>query len=146
MEAPCSAEILFGFVEDLIAYPEWLSIVTQVEPEAPAADDRGPAWTVELRGRVGPLTRSKRLRMVRTEHRPPERVVFERRELDGRRHAPWRLAATVRQSEGGSELSMFLRYGGSSAEAILERLLRDEIEQSKERLRASVLAQQRGSD
>jgi hypothetical protein len=146
MGAPCPPEVLFGFVDDLDRYPAWLSIVSRVEAVDPVPDDPGPAWAVELRGRVGPLTRSKRLRMTRTRHQPFERAVFERRELDGRRHAPWTLAALVHPAEHGSHLEMTLRYGGSFTEAILERLLRDEIEQSKQRLRAVVLAQQRASD
>jgi hypothetical protein len=137
MEAPCPPATLFSWVEDLDRYPSWLEIVTR----ASARSDPGeplPTWDVDLRGRVGPLARTKRLRMVRTVHRPDDKVVFERRELDGRDHSPWVLDAEVRPSDaaatGGSHLLMVLRYGGGLFGPVLERILRDEIEQSRNRL------------
>ena len=55
------------------------------------------AWLIELRAHVGPLARSKRLRMVRTACEPVGRTVtFQRAELDGKRHAPWVLRAEVK--------------------------------------------------
>src|SRR5690606_21973377 len=100
-------------------------------------------WFVTLRGRIGPLARSKRLRMVRTVHQPPEagaegRAVFERREVDGRDHSAWVLTATVHGDAGGSELRMDLHYGGSLWVPLLDRLLTSEIESSRARLRALV--------
>ena len=86
---PAPAAAVFAQVDRLEAYPAWLPLVHSAE-EAPAADgDPGPAWAVELRAKVGPLARSKRLRMVRAEHVPDTTVRFERRELDGREHAAW---------------------------------------------------------
>lgn len=139
MDAPCSPEVLFGAVEDLGGYPTWLSIVSRAEPADPDPGDAGPAWSVELRGRIGPLARSKRLRMVRTAHDAPSHARFERRELDGRQHSPWVLDAQVRETAEGSALEMALHYGGSFGGSVLERLLRDEIEASRPRLRARVL-------
>jgi hypothetical protein len=139
-EAPCGADVLFAVVDDLAAYSSWLSIVPTAEPAEPVEGDDGPVWTVELRGRIGPLARSKRLRMVRTLHQPPARARFERREVDGRDHSPWILDAVVSGTEGGSKLQMHLHYGGSFGGAVLERLLRDEIEQSRRRLLEAVLA------
>ena len=49
--------------------------------EAPGDE---PAWEVELRARVGPFARSKRLRMALTEMVTDRLVVFERAEIDGR--------------------------------------------------------------
>lgn len=49
--------------------PQWLEIVTRAEPMGD--DGNEPAWAVDLRGRMGPLARSKRLRMVRTGHDVP---------------------------------------------------------------------------
>ena len=129
--APCSAEELFGWVEDLARYPDWLEIVTRVEPLPEGGE---PAWAVDLRGRLGPLARSKRLRMVRTVLDPPRAVTFERQELDGRDHSPWRLATVVAEHPDGAELRMALHYGGSLFGPVLERVLRDEIESSKQRL------------
>jgi hypothetical protein len=128
LTAPCSAAELFGWVEDLASYPRWLEIVTKVEPR----DD--DAWAVDLRGRVGPLARSKRLRMVRAEFEPGRRVVFERRELDDRQHSPWQLRATVDPDGDHARLAMALHYGGGLFGPVLEHVLRDEIERSRVRL------------
>ncbi len=156
VDLPCSDVVLFGFVDDLSRYPQWLDIVARAEPlpvdpgdttarsavSPKAVDlDASAAWAVDLRGRLGPLARSKRLRMVRTEMVVPERAVFERAELDGRRHSPWRLAVDVTPTDGttaGSHLRMQLHYGGTLLGPVVERLLRDEIERSKGRLAALV--------
>jgi hypothetical protein len=136
--APCSPERLFGWVDDLAHYPEWLDIVPRATPVEAHGGDPGPAWSVDLRGRLGPFARSKRLRMVRTVHEAPERVRFERLEHDGRRHSPWVLEARVAPDPGGSLLTMRLHYGGSLVGPVVERLLADEIRQSKPRLLALV--------
>jgi hypothetical protein len=135
LDAPCAPEALFAVVEDLSRYPQWLDIVPRAVPEEGRGDE--PEWTVDLRGRLGPFARSKRLRMVRTTHDVPARVVFERRELDGRDHSPWVLSAEVEpDGDSGSRLTMHLHYGGGLWGPVLERLLRDEIEHSKPRLLA----------
>lgn len=135
LDAPCSPEVLFECVADLARYPKWLDIVPRA---VPAGDDGGePAWTVDLRGRLGPFARSKRLHMVRTRYDVPDAVVFERQERDGRSHSPWTLAADVAPGTGGgSRLTMRLHYGGGLWGPIVERLLSDEIERSKPRLLA----------
>src|SRR4051812_6540970 len=95
LSAPCDPVTLFSWVSDLTRYPEWLEIVTQAHP----GDDG--SWAIDLRGRMGPLARTKRLRMIRAElteplgQAEPKRVVFERAELDGRDHSPWTLTAEV---------------------------------------------------
>jgi uncharacterized protein YndB with AHSA1/START domain len=134
LDAPCPPETLFEYVADLAAYTRWLSIVPRAEPSVAHPGDAGPAWSVELRGRIGPLARSKRLRMVRTRFDPPRSVRFERREVDGREHSPWVLDATVSETAEGSRLEMHLFYGGGFGGAMLERLLSDEIDESKPRL------------
>jgi hypothetical protein len=126
--APCTPEVLFAWVRDLDRYPAWLEIVTQAQP----GDDG--SWAVDLRGRMGPLARTKRLRMVRTELVEPTRVVFERREVDGRQHSPWILTADVAAEGEGARLVMGLHYGGGLFEPLIERVLRDEIERSRLRL------------
>jgi hypothetical protein len=137
LEAPCPVGPLFAAVADLSDYPGWLGIVNRAEAAAPAEGDAGPAWLVELRGRLGPLARSKRLRMVRTVHdEPAGRLRFERRELDGRAHSPWILDAAVEARDGGSRLTMRLHYGGSLGGATLERMLAAEIDRSRPRLLA----------
>jgi len=132
VDVECSPERLFGLVDDLTAYPRWLTIVPRAEGEPTV--DAEPSWVVELRGRIGPLARSKRLRMVRTVCEPPTVVRFERREVDGRQHAPWTLEARVEPVERGARLTMHLHYSGSLAGSLLERMLRDEIEHSRPRL------------
>jgi hypothetical protein len=134
LDAPCSREALFEWVADLTRYPQWLDIVPRA---VPADDGDAPAWTIDLRGRLGPFARSKRLRMVRTRHDEPKAVVFERQERDGRSHSPWLLEATVSDGEaGGSRLTMHLHYGGGLWGPLVERLLADEIERSRPRLLA----------
>lgn len=138
LDARCRPDELFDWVGSLDSYDRWLDIVPRTEA-APAVDgDPGPAWYVTLRGRLGPLARSKRLRMVRTEHRRPEVAVFERRETDGREHAPWVLRATVTTDSAHDDvavLTMDLHYGGSLWVPLLDRLLSGEIESSRQRLR-----------
>ena len=135
LTADVEPDVLYDAVCDLGGYPAWLDIVPRAEPVETAAGDVGPAWSVDLRGKVGPLSRSKRLRMVRTHHEPPRLVVFERRELDGRSHSDWVLRArVVRAPGGGCELTMELHYGGSMWVPLLDRLLSDEIERSRTRL------------
>ena len=128
LDAPCPPSDLFSWVDDLSRYPQWLSIVTRAEPDA----DGG--WMVDLRGRVGPLARSKRLRMARTRLEPDHIAVFERAERDGRHHSPWILRAEVTPAPAGSHLDMRLHYGGALWGSVIERLLRDEIDQSRARL------------
>lgn len=137
MEAPCPPEDLYAWVEDLSRYPSWLGIVERAEPAVTTADGL-PAWSVDLRGRVGPLARSKRLRMVRTERSAPWQAVFERQETDGRHHSRWMLHAEVSPATGGSALAMRLHYGGTLWGPVLERLLSDEVNRSRERLLALV--------
>lgn len=130
LDAPCTPVQLFAVVEDLGRYPEWLDIVARAVPNGDGA------WAVDLRGRLGPLAKMKRLRMVRAVHEPPSSVRFDREELDGRSHSPWRLSADVEPGPAGSRLTMHLHYGGGLFGPVLERMLGDEIERSKPRLLA----------
>ena len=140
LDADCTPDVLFEWVGTLDTYDRWLEIVPRTAPADPVAGDPGPAWHVTLRGRLGPLARSKRLRMARTEHRAPSGdapglAVFERRETDGRDHATWRLTATVEPTGTGARLIMDLHYGGTLWVPLLDRLLTGEIEASRRRLR-----------
>lgn len=135
LHAELDAGVLHATLRDLTTYASWLDIVAAAEP-APAADgDPGPAWSIVLCGQLGPLRRSKRLRMVRTVDDAPTHVRFERRELDGRDHSPWVLDATITAAARGAvDMSVRLHYGGSLWVPILDRVLRDEIERSRPRL------------
>lgn len=136
LEAPCSPEVLFPLVDDLGGYPGWLDIVPRAVPVDPHRADVGPAWSVDLRGRLGPFARAKRLRMVRTVHDTPDHARFERVEHDGRDHSPWVLDAEVAPTGEGCRLTMRLHYGGRLWMPPLDRLLADEIERSRPRLLA----------
>jgi hypothetical protein len=143
---PGPPERAFALVDDLGAYPAWMDLVHHVSPAAGDTDSSGEsqAWNVELRAQVGPFARSKRLRMVRVVHRPPSEVVFERVEVDGRRHSPWVLRATlsppVHEAAGEIlgdtvELVMTLTYGGNLwTGAVLQRVLDDHVERGAQAL------------
>lgn len=136
VEAPCPPAQLLPFVDDLATYPRWIDLVHRAEP-VPSAEGE-PVWDVELRARVGRFARSKRLRMVRTVRRADE-VVFERREIDGRRHAPWVLTGRLQPTAEGSRLDVRLHYGGTLwTGGVLERILAEQITSGRERLLALV--------
>ena len=126
-----SADRVFAEVADLATYPEWLGIVRSVRPD-------GDAWSVDIGARIGPLWRTKRVRMVRSESRPPKLVRFERAELDGRTHAPWVLTGEIEvdDSDGGppTRLTMHLHYGGAKWLPLVDRVLADEIRRAGGRL------------
>lgn len=139
---PAPVERTFALVDDLTGYPSWMGLVhtaTATEPAAVEAPDLA-VWIVELRAKVGPLARSKRLRMARTVHVPHRRVVFERAEIDARAHAPWMLSATLEATMGAdraaaTNLTMRLSYGGRLwTGGLLERVLDDEIGRGSEAL------------
>lgn len=140
LDAPCAAPELYAWVGDLARYPAWLDIVSRADPTSGVAGDPGPAWSIDLRGRLGPLARSKRLRMVRTVDGGPSTATFERREDDGRSHAAWVLRADITAVSGGSRLTMHLHYSGALWGPVIERLLGDEIRRSRPRLLACVAA------
>jgi hypothetical protein len=136
LEAPCAPGALFPWVDDLARYPEWLDIVPRAASVDAHPRDAGPAWSVDLRGRLGPFARAKRLRMVRTVHEPDQHARFERAEDDGRDHSSWVLDASIEDHGGASTLTMRLHYGGRLWMPALDRLLADEIERSRPRLLA----------
>ena len=128
LETPATPARLFASVEDLGDYPAWMGLVHA------ARSVEADVWDVELRGRVGPFARSKRLRMRRTVIAPGSHVRFERDETDGRAHGRWVLDARVDPTPNGARLAMRLHYGGRLWSSIVERVLLDEIESSKRRL------------
>lgn len=126
-----SPQATMAALADLGTYPAWLSLVAKAEPAAQAASDPDASdpdasgtWLVTLRARLGPLARSKRLRMVRTEL--DERSVrFVRRETDDREHADWVLSAELEpRSDGRSDVRVHLHYSGALWSAPLELVLR----------------------
>ena len=134
---PGPASTVFELVDDLARYPEWMDLIHDVGTPVLTSDGL-PAWEVELRAKVGPFARSKRLRMVRTEHDTPSRVVFERAEIDGREHSAWVLQSLLEPCDADSvELVMTLSYSGSLwTGAVLERVLDDHVERGAAALAA----------
>jgi len=142
LNAACPPAGLVAWVDDLTVYPRWMGLVHRAE--ALGDDSLGrPTWTIELRARLGPFARSKRLTMVRTQYgnvaqagdAEDWRVVFERGEPDGRKHSVWRLSVQLAAASGGSRLDMNLHYGGGMwVGGLVERALEDEIAASRERL------------
>lgn len=138
LDAP--VRVVKRHVIDLDTYTSWMPIVHR----ANRREDTEPTWDVELRAKVGPLARSKRLTMCRTlldEHDETSlRAVFERRERDEKRHAPWVLTVQlVALDSGRTRLDMELFYGGTLwTGGILEKVLSDSIDSGKRRLAALV--------
>lgn len=135
LDVPADPDDVMPWVETLGAYPSWTGLVHRVTPDAGS----DPAWIVELRTRIGPLARSKRLRMVRVNTTEPGHVRFERCETDGRDHGRWELDArcvsTGAPGNPSSHLTVTLSYDGANwAGGLVERALYDAVERSKERL------------
>lgn len=136
IELAAPADAVFAHVAELHAYPAWLPLVHTAEPDAAHPDDAGPAWIVELRAKIGPFARSKRLRMVRAEHDPPRAVAFERAETDGRDHARWALRVELTEfahaQVAATRLTMHLAYDGALwTGGLLERALDDQVRRGK---------------
>lgn len=142
-----SASALVDLLADLSRYPGWLDLVQSSIPEPGHAD----TWMVTLRTQLGPLARSKRLRMQLVE-RDEHSVRFERNEIDNRNYAPWVLSANV--VPAGScrcEAVVTLHYGGKLWSAAIEKALvgheRSAIEKLDALLRSSaaVICEDRGT-
>lgn len=127
-------ERVFPIVADLGRYHQFLDIVHKVEPDPTPTDDGRNAWFVTLRAKVGPFSRSKRLRMVETARHAPTLIRFERAELDGRDHSSWVLEARLAPSGAGSVLTMVLAYSGGLWSSALDGLLRGQVERAAVRL------------
>lgn len=142
LRTSATVDAVLGYVRDLDRYTEWMPLVHSAAPEL---GSEPAAWSVELRARVGPFARSKRLRMVRTVMdaggaASPARIVFERRELDGRAHAQWRLSVVVSPTSSGTELTMYLSYDGRFFASVVESILRQQVDEGRERLAALLAA------
>lgn len=130
MELPCQPAEVMNLVNDLSVYPRWMGLVHAATLEGASPE---PAWSVELRAKVGPFARSKRLRMVRTVEESPTHVRFERREKEPGSHGTWILDARL-VGTTSTHLTVRLQYEGRLWSSVIERVLRDEVERSKERL------------
>jgi hypothetical protein len=120
---------VYGELRDLDGYPTWLSIVRHVER---VSDE--PAWLVDLSAGVGPLRRTKRVRMVRAADSPTA-LRFERSETDRRQHSAWILTATLQApAPERTRLTMHLHYGGLDWVPLVGLALREEIRRAGPRL------------
>jgi hypothetical protein len=134
LDAPVDCARLHLAMSDLAAYTQWLDIVYRAEADTQSIGEDA-VWNVQLRGKVGPFARSKNLRMVRTVNIAGSRVVFERKELDGRNHSAWVFTADISPKGEGSSVSVHLHYGGTLfSGGVLERLLADQITRGQQRL------------
>ena len=134
LDAPVDCARLHLAMIDLSAYTQWLDIVYRAEADNQSIGEDA-VWNVQLRGKVGPFARSKNLRMVRTVNIAGSRVVFERKELDGRNHSAWVFTADISPKGEGSSVSVHLHYGGTLfSGGVLERLLADQITRGQQRL------------
>lgn len=129
-----------ALVDDLSAYAQWMPMIHGIER---ADADGETAWSVELRAKVGPFARSKRLRMVRTvRDTSPDgavTVVFARREVPVRQHSAWTMTVRVSPRGAGCTVAMDLEYGGSLWTAgVLDRVLASNVEAGKKGLAAAV--------
>jgi hypothetical protein len=131
-------------IEDLGRCPEWLSFVLSAQPAAAAQGDPGPAWQVDLGARVGPIRRSKRVRMVRAtpvEGNRDGEVRFERCEVDGRPHSEWVLTVVLEPAaDGGTDVTGELLYGGRAWLPGLDVLVARELRAAGSRLAALLRA------
>lgn len=142
LDVPAPPAAIWPHLELLDRYPPWMRLVHRVE--AVDAIDGNPAWDVELRAKVGPFARSKRLRMARTAYDERHFVRFERAEFDGRDHAEWTLSTTLTEAKAGSVVTADLFYGGELwTGGVLERVLEQEIRQAKASLLSVVTASPR---
>jgi len=129
---PASPHDLFPYVSRLEAYPPWLRLVHRADL---VGEEPLPTWDVELRARVGPFARSKRLRMQRVDAQPDRGARFERAEVDGREHAMWSLRVELEPSDDGTVLTMHLAYDGKLwTGGVLERVLDDEVRRARVKL------------
>ena len=118
--------------------PGWLRLVHEATP-----DDAGrrPAWSVEIRARVGPFARSKRLRM--------ERLAVRTGSNSWRSSGPrWTAVNTPAgrcsvevdpTAESSSLVTMHLAYDGALwTGGLLDRVLEEEIRKGRAGLTALV--------
>ncbi len=138
---PARPDEVFVHVGDLDAYVPWMPLIHECVRENDVVGV-GATWEVELRAQVGPFARSKRLRMTCVRHEPSVGATFERDEVDGRDHAPWRLDAALEPTPDSSatRLVMHLHYGGALwGGPVLARVLDAQITVASDRL-VTVLA------
>lgn len=132
-EIGASRARVFDVIANVDTYADWLEVVQRVEPATGSTSSvdgaaEGPAWFVTLRAKLGPLARSKRLRVAPDIAAEPSRFRLVRTELDGRNHSPWIFDSSLDEAATDTtKLTMTLTYGGSlwspALTGVLERQL-----------------------
>ena len=137
LDAPCPVDVLFGWIDDLTRYRQWLDLVRAGGAGARSRGRPGPG----LVGRPARLASGPLARVEAAAHGPHRVRGPVRRALRaarGRRPPPRVLGAGGRPrstpTPDGCHLRMHLHYGGALFGPVLDRVLRDEIERSKPRL------------
>ncbi len=116
---------VFAVMADLSNYRELIPLVHSVKQ---VASSEPWLWEVELRAKVGPFARSKKLTMTRTVNESPNRLVFARHETDNRDHAQWTLSVDITDAGAATQISLHLLYGGRLwTGGVLEKILHDNI-------------------
>jgi hypothetical protein len=149
-ELAVTVDVALGALADLGTYPHWLGIVGRAEPVSAHPDDPegAAAWSVDLIGKVGPFTRTKTVRMVRTALDPDGGTVrFERQEHDGRHHNPWILTGEATTAGDATRtrtrIHVHLHYGGGRSLPGADLLLRNEVRNAGARLDAHLASRRR---
>ena len=130
---PVAIEQVVPHLADLSGYPQWMPMIHSIERDDDGAE---VGWSVELRAKVGPFTRSKRLRMVRTQNNQSHdgaSIVFERKERGGTSHSVWCMSVNVTSRGPSTDVSIDLEYGGTLWTAgVLDRVLAGNIDAGKD--------------
>lgn len=133
-DLPCGLAVARAELQILDGYPNWLGIVHRVVGADGHPDDPGPAWWVDLGGRIGIVRKTKRVRMVRSALLD-ELIRFERLEFDGRTHNSWVLEARLEpRGPGCTGLDMAVHYSGDRRLPVLDAVLRAEVGRAGRRL------------
>ena len=128
-------EKVFETLRDLIIFQTLLEFVDSVEPETSESDSELAAWQVTLRARIGPLSRMKRLRMVRTKNITNSHIIFSREETDGKDHADWTLKIGLSSLDAKeSTIALEIAYGGKLWSGSVDKALYSEIESAQKKL------------
>lgn len=139
VDLPVGQDAAAVWLVDLARYPQWMPMVHSVVPEK-----SGDAWSVELRAKVGPFARSKKLRMVRaadTTESGSRHIRFERRETSASQHSPWTMDVRITPSSSGCTVTIDLEYGGTLWTAgMLDKVLAANIEEGRKGLLRAVSA------
>ena len=140
---------VFGVLRDLSTYPDWMGLVSSVEPDGThstrdstdiievSSEYNTEAYFVTISGKLGPFSRSKKLRMVETSisDDAEKHVRFERQETAEGDFSEWIMEATANKvDDTNTEVTVELIYGGKLWTSGLDSVLESQIDKSVEQL------------